>query len=179
MKKFLALLLLTAASLCAQETLDLGPNGKITLYLLGDWRTSISTIGRGLEFTVNAAKESTNAQLKIAVVAPERDEFDTKAKLKMRVEIDCEGFVPQSVEGRAYAKPLNVTTGYGFACDFTDPSLRGKPVKPGDYKVVTSGKIRLGPKLILEVFIGSEGFNTQAHQQLLGALEGMEYTPAR
>lgn len=179
MKKILALFLFVAASLSAQETLDLGQHGKLTLYLLGDWRTSLSTIGRGLELSINAPKESTNASCKIAVVFPDKDEFSTKAKLKTRVEIDCEGYVPQSVEGRAFAKELNVTTGFGFACSFTDPALRGKPVKAGDYKVVTVGKIRISPTVLLEIFIGSEGFNTEAHQQLLGALEGMEYTPGR
>lgn len=179
MKKILVLLFFVAASLSAQETLDLGPHGKLTLYLLGDWQKSLSTIGRGTELSIVSAKESTNARCTIAVTIMDREMFDTKAKLKMQVEIDGEGFAQQVGEAKPYAKPLNVTTGYGFACDFTDPALKGKPVKPGDYKVVTVGKIRINSKVLLDIFIGSEGFGTEAHQQLLGAIEGMEFTPGR
>lgn len=179
MKKLFALFLFVAASLSAQETLDLGPYGKLTFYLLGDWQKSLSTIGRGTELTITSTKESTNAKCTIAVTILDKDQFDTKTKLKTQVEIDGEGFAQQVGEVRPYAKPLNVAAGYGFACEFTDPALKGKPVKPGDYKVVAVGKIRINSKVLLDVFIGSEGFSTEAHQQLLGALEGMEYTPAR
>ena len=168
-----------ASAARAQETLDLGPHGKLTLYLLGDWRSHVSTLGRELTLTIKSAKEETNASCTLTVTFPETDRFDTKAKLKMRVEIETEVFAAQSVEGRAVAREFTLTTGFGFYCNFTDAALRGKPVKPGDYKVATAGKIKVSPQVLVDVFIGAEGFRDEAYQQLLGAIEGMEYTPGR
>lgn len=175
MKKLFALLLLSFVTASAQEVLDLGPHGQLTLYLLGDWRTSVSTLGKEITLTIKSAKDETNASCTLAVSFPELDRYDTKAKLKMRVEVDTAGFAPQSVEGRAIAKEFNLTSGFGFYCNFTDAELRGKPVKPGDYKVATAGTIKLSPQVLVNVFIGAEGFRDAAYQQLLGAIEGMEF----
>ena len=176
MKKLFALVfLLSAVCGSAQEVVDLGQHGKLTLYLLGDWRTEISTLGREVTFTIKSAKESTNASCTLTASFPEVDRFDTKQKLKMRVEIDTAPFAAQSVEGKSVAREFNLTSGFGYYCNFTDPELRGKPVKPGDYKVATAGKIKLSPTVLLEVFIGAEGFRDEAYQQLLGAIEGMEF----
>jgi hypothetical protein len=176
MKKLFALMFLAVACVSsAQEVLDLGPHGKLTLYLLGDWRSEISTLGRELTLTIKSAKESTNASCTLTVSYPEVDRFDTKQKLKMRVEIDCAPFAAQSVEGKAVAREFNLASGIGYYCNFTDAELRGKPVKAGDYKVATAGKIKLSPQVIVDVFIGAEGFRDEAYQQLLGALEGMEF----
>ena len=181
MKKLFAvvfcLLAMTVAR--AQEVLDLGQHGQITLYLLGDWKTEVSTLGREITLNIRSAKEATNASATLSVSFPDVDRLDSKSKLKMRVEIDAQGFVEQSVEGRATAKEFTLTSGMGFYCSFTDPNLRGKPVKIGDYKVVSAGKIKLSPQVLVDVFIGAEGFSTEAYQHLLGAIEGMEYKPAR
>jgi hypothetical protein len=182
MKKIFALLLLTVVSACAQvETLDLGSRGTLTLYLLGDWKTEVSTLGKGNEITlsIRPSKESVNASCTFTVSFPDVDRFDTKSKLKMRVEIDGQGFAAQSVEGRAIAREFTLTSGYGFYCNFTDAELRGQPMKPGDYKVATAGKIRLNAQVLVDVFIGAEGFREEAYQQLLGAIEGMEFKPGR
>lgn len=181
MKKLFAMVLVLVAVAAgrAQEVLDLGQHGKLTLYLLGDWKTEVSTLGREVTLNIRSAKEATNAACTLSVSFPDVDRFDSKAKLKMRVEIDGQGYVEQSVEGRAFAKEFNLASGMGFYCNFTDPNLRGKPVKPGDYKVVTVGKIKLSPTVLVDVFIGGEGFATEAYNSLLGAIEGMEFTPGR
>lgn len=181
MKKLLLLFLvsLSFTALRAQEVLDLGPHGQLTLYLLGDWKTEISTLGREVTLNLRSAKEETNAACTLSVSFPDADRLETKQKLKMRVEVDGQGFVEQSVEGRAYAREFKLTGGMGFYCNFTDPNLRGKPVKVGDYKVVTAGKIKLSPTVLVDVFIGAEGFSHEAYQQLLGAIEGMEFKPGR
>jgi hypothetical protein len=179
MKKLLALLLLTVICARAQEVLDLGQHGQLTIYLLGDWKSEVSTLGRELTLTIKSAKESTNASCTLTVSYPEIDRFETKQKLKMRVEIDGAQFAQQSVEGKAVAREFNLTSGVGYYCNFTDPELRGKPVKVGDYKVATAGKIKLSPQVLVDVFIGGEGFRDEAYNQLLGAIEGMEFKPRR
>lgn len=180
MKKLIALLLITVACACAQvETIDLGPRGSLRLYLPGEWKTDLSTLGREITLSIRPAKESVNASCTVAVSFPEMDRFDTKSRLKLQVEADGAGFAPQSVEGRAVAREFNVTTGFGFYCNFTDAMLRGKPSKPGDFKVVSAGRIRLAPQILVDVFIGADGFRDESYQQLLGAIEGMEFKPGR
>lgn len=40
---------------------------------------------------------------------------------------------------------------------------------------MSSGKIRLAPDVMIDVTIMADDFKGQAYQQLLGAIEGMEY----
>jgi hypothetical protein len=182
MKKLFGLFLLTVSAAFAQvHTLELGGRGKITLYLLGEWKVHETSMAGQYSLTIRHPKESVNTECKIEVSFPETDRFDTKARLKLRVEADGKHYEEQSVEGRAYAKEFGLTIpgAYGFYCSFTDPSLRGKPVKPGDFKVVSAGKIRLNAEVLVDVFIGGEAFRDEAYNQLLGAIEGMEFTPGR
>jgi hypothetical protein len=107
--------------------------------------------------------------------------YSTKvaSRLKLRVEADAYGYAEQSVERKAIAKEFSLASGYGFYCSFTDPDLRGQPSQPGNYKVMTVGKIRLTPEVLVDVQIMADGFRDEAYQQLLGAIEGMEFTPGR
>ena len=109
----------------------------------------------------------------------ERRKLVTKARLKLRVEADSQGVAQESVEGKAYAREFTLTTGYGFYCSFTDPKLRGRPTEKGNYKVMSVGKIRLAPDVLVDVQIMGEGFSDEAYNQLLGAIEGMEFSPGR
>jgi hypothetical protein len=131
--------------------------------------------------TISPRKESVNASCTITVTFPDRDRYDTKSRLKLRVEADGHGVAQQSVERRAVARELSLmkAPGYGFYCSFTDPELRGKPPQPGNYKVMSIGKIRLTPDILLDVTISADGFADEPYQQLLGAIEGMEFTPGR
>ncbi len=181
MKKFLALFLLTCAGAFAQEqVLDFGARGKLTLFLLGDWKAVVINMAGQYEVTFTPRKESINASCSFKVTFPDVDRYDTKARLKLRVEADGAAFAEQSVEGKAYAKEFLIGTGYGFYCNFTDAALRGnKPAPPGEFKVVSAGKIRLTPEILIEIFLGADSFRDEAYQQILGAIEGMEFKPGR
>jgi hypothetical protein len=39
------------------------------------------------------------------------------------------------------------------------------------------GRIRLAPDILLEISISADGFRDAPYQQLLGAIEGMEFRP--
>ncbi|MEO6245239.1 MAG: hypothetical protein ABIQ12_07360 [Opitutaceae bacterium] len=181
MKKILTLFLCLFAGAFAQEQiLDLGPRGKVTLFLLGDWKPVVINMAGQYEVTFTPRKESINASCSIKVSFPDVDRYDTKARLKLRVEADGAAYAEQSVEGKAYGREFSLGAGYGFYCNFTDANLRGnKPAPPGEFKVVTAGKIRLAPDVLLEVFFGADSFKDEAYQQLLGAIEGMEFKPGR
>lgn len=182
MKKLLVLFLLSLAAAQAQmETLNLGPHGRLTFYLPGDWKATTTRNTEEITLMLSPGKESINASARIAVTFPDTDRFDTKARLKLRVEADCHGLAEESVERKAYGREFSLTSGsgYGFYCNFTDPKLKGKPMEKGNYKVMTVGKIRLSAQVLLSVEIMGEGFADEAYNQLLGAIEGMEFTPGR
>ena len=180
MKKLFLLFVLTFLGASAQQQIiDLGPRGRISLYLLGDWKPVVINMAGQYEMTLTPKKDSVNASCSIKVSHPETDRYDTKARLKLRVEADCLPYAEQSVEGKPYAKEFAISAGYGFYCNFTDAALRGKPAPPGEFKVVSAGKIRLAPDILIEVFFGADSFRDEAYQQILGAIEGLEFKPGR
>lgn len=180
MLKFLSLLLFSVTAASAQmQVLDFGARGKVTLYLPGEWKAATTDMAGTYAVTLTPAGESVNASCQISVTFPETDRFDTKARLKLRVEADGYALAEQSVERKAYAQELKVGSGYGYYCNFTDPSLQGKPPEKGNHKVTTLGKVRVDAAVLLEFQILSDGFGTEPHQQLLGALEGLEFAPGR
>jgi len=180
MKKIFACFILFGGIAWAQvETIDLGARGALTLYLAGEWQTNSTSMAGQFTLTLTPKNESANASGTMVVSFPDMDRFDTKARLKLRVEADAYGLAEGSVEKKAVAKELTLTTGYGFYCSFTDPALRGKPSQPGNYKIMMVGKIRVNPEVLVDVQIMADGIRDEPYQQLLGAIEGMEFTPGR
>ena len=180
MAKYLAFFSLWAATTFGQvETFDLGPRGKLTLYLAGEWKTNFTSMAGQYSLSLTPKSDNVNATGTITVTFPDVDRFDTKARLKLRVEADSYSAAESSVERKAIAREFAVTTGYGFYCSFTDPELKGKPSLPGHYKVMTIGKIRINPEVLVDVQFMADAFRDEAYQQMLGAIEGMEYTPGR
>lgn len=182
MKRILAAFFLTAAALCAQsETLDLGANGKLTFFLLGDWKVDSTDIGNNPTLIIKPNKPGVNAECTISVTFPETDRLDRKDRLKLQVEAEQRNAAEESVEGKAVAREfaLNVPGAFGFYCTFTDPKLRGKPPVKGDFKNGTFGKIRLPKGIIIDIALMADGVSSEPYQQLLGAIEGMEFTPGR
>lgn len=176
MKILAALFVLLASCALGQvETLNFGSRGKLTLYLPGDWKVATTDMAGTYTVTLTPKKEAVNASCTIAVTFPDVDRFDTKARLKLRVEADAYGYAEQSVEGKAVAKEFVLASGVGYYCSFTDPELRGRPSQPGNYKVMSVGKIKLAPDVLVDVQIMADGFRDEPYQQLLGAIEGMEY----
>jgi hypothetical protein len=179
MKKILALFLLLAGSLWAQsETIDLGSHGKLTLYISDKWQFEIADFGDRRLVTIKP-KDDTNAECSLTITFPETDRLDTKARLKMRVEVDAARFADQSTEGKAIGKPFALGTGYGYSCDFTDPELVGKAPQKGNFKTISVGLIHLTADVLIEIAINADGFSSAPYNELLGAIEGMEFTPSK
>lgn len=177
MKKFLALFLVTAAALFAQsQKVDLGSHGRLNLYLDDTWKFDISDFGDRQIVTVTP-KGDANASCSLTITFPEQDRLDSKKRLSMRVEINGEPIAGQSVEGKAIAKEFSLQTGYGFYCNFTDPELVGKKPEKGNFKTMSAGLIHLAPDVLIEVTISADGFTSEPYNQLLGMIEGMEFTP--
>lgn len=180
MKELIALFFLTTVCALGQmETLNLGPRGKLTLYLPGEWTVGTTRNTEQVTMTISPKKEAVNASCTVTVTFPEIDRYDTKARLKLRVEADGQAMAEESVERKAYGREFTLAAGFGFYCNFTDPNLRGKPMEKGNYKVMSVGRIRLASDVLLDVQIMAEGFSDESYQQLLGAIEGMEFAPGR
>ncbi len=175
MKKLLSLFLFSVVSLLAQPaTLDLGSRGQLTLYFPGNWKLS-STDMAGQTTLTAAGTGEVNALCTLMITNPPEDRLNTKPRLKLRVEADALPAAEGSVEGKAIAKEFSLQSGFGFFCNFTDPELRGKPPEKGNYKVMTVGKIRLAPDVLIDVSIMADSFRDGPYNELLGAIEGMEY----
>lgn len=177
MKRFLVLMLLSAAGLFGQmQTINLGSHGRLTLYLDDSWK--FETADYGDRQMVNVApKGDLNASCALTITFPEQDRYDTKKRLSLRVEVNGQPLAERSVEGKSIAKEFSLQTGFGFYCNFTDPDLVGKPPERGNFKTLSIGLIRLAPDVLIEVTISADGFNSEPYQQLLGMIEGMEFTP--
>jgi len=176
MKKIFALFLFSAVGLLAQaEKINLGARGSLTVYLADNWKFDTADYGDRRIVKITPKAEKVNANMELTITFPETDRFDTKARLKMRVEIDAMRFAEQSVEGKARAKEFSLANGFGYYCSFTDPALVGKPPQPGNFKTISVGIIRLAADVVVEVAISADGFNSDPYNELLGAVEGMEF----
>jgi hypothetical protein len=176
MKKAFFLYLLTAAGLCAEiATLNLGSHGQITLYFPDGWEANVTEMGGQATLTA-MPKTDANATCSIAVSFPEEGRFRNRSRLKTAVESAGAAMVESgAVEGKTTAKEFLVTTGFGYYCSFIDPNLRGKPPIKGDYKVVSIGKILVAPDILIDVQVMADSFTEPSYQELLGAIEGMEF----
>jgi hypothetical protein len=180
MKKLFALFLLTAAAVCAQsdtDTIDLRSRGKLTLFLPDTWKMDVGEFGDRAVVTLQPTNGA-NASCEITITFPEQDRLSSKAKLKLETEVKAAPIAASSVEGKAVARELNTRAGTGFYCNFTDPELVGRKPEKGKYKVMTAGLIRIAPNVLAEFAIMADDFRSAPYQDVLGALEGMEYAPA-
>lgn len=179
MKKIFALFLLTVAGLSAQsQTLDFGSHGKLTLFLDDGWNFSTSDFGDRVLVTINP-KGDANATCSLTITYPDTDRYDTRSRLKQRVEVNGMPVAEGSAEGKSIAKEYSLKTGFGFHCDFTDPELVGKKPQKGNFKNMSLGMIHLAADVLIDVGISADGFSSEPYQQLLGMIEGMDFSPPR
>lgn len=182
LKKLFALLFLTAAILRAQSgTIDLRSHGSLAIYLEDGWKVNTSEFGDRVLINIEPVDEATNANAALTVTFPEQDRFSTKAKLRIQVEVNGRQYEEGSVERKSVSRELSTqpSVAYGFYCNYTDPELVGKPPQKGNYKMISVGMIRVSPDVLIEMAISSDDVRGKAYQQLLGAIEGMEYKPRR
>jgi hypothetical protein len=165
------LVLLTASA----ASVDLRSHGRLAITASPEWKVSSENLGDRHEVTIEP-RGDVNAMCRLTVVFPEKDELNTKARLRDQVLQGCQQHVENSVEKKAVAKEFSVRRGFGYYCSFTDPELVGKPPEKGNYKVMSLGLIRLAKDVYVTVTVFADGFKTEAYQQLLGAVERMDLT---
>ncbi len=169
------LLLLLPVVVGWAETFALREHGRLEIYPVGEWKFSSEDVGE-LKIVIAPKRARDNAVATLAVVAGGRDEFPTETKLMRRLTEIAQRMAESGefAERKAALKPIYHQQGFGYYFIFSDAKLVGRPVIPGDFKSVGVGLLRLGPNVMVRVQILSDGEETEAFQQLLGMVEGME-----
>ena len=68
-------------------------------------------------------------------------------------------------------RDIKLTQGLGAVATFTDASLVGKPVKPGNAKAIVSGLMVLKPRVLTVVSMFTDDAQGPDAQKMLQALE--------
>jgi len=177
MKHALMAVLVLAGSVVGgrAEVFALREYGRLELFPVGEWKFASEDVGE-LKIAIAPKQKGINAVAMLTVAAGGPDEYPTEAKLARQLT----GVAQRMAEGGEFAerkaplKPFYRQQGFGYYFMFTDAKLVGKPSVPGDYKKVCLGMIRLSPNVMVRLQILSDGEETEAFQQLLGMVEGME-----
>jgi hypothetical protein len=171
----LPLIVLCLTASARAETYTLRDQSKLILVAPAGWTQSQADLG-DLIFRFTPKNPKTNAAGELTVSAGVVDEYSTKDKL-FRYVADMAREMAASLTPKPRVpdvKPFNCKQGFGFFFSLVDPSMVGKESEPGNFKQVTGGVIRLGPGVMVEVHIASDGDKTEGYQQLLAMVEGLE-----
>ena len=176
MRRFLAMLLFSLLTLGGlAQVFPLREYGKLVFYPVGEWKFGSEDMG-DLKIVIAPKRARDNAVATFTVAAGGADEFSTPEKLTHQLKEVAQRLAEggEFAERKATLKPIYCTQGFGFYFVFSDAKLAGRPVVPGDYKKICLGMIRVNANVMVRLQILSDGEETEAFQQLLGMVEGME-----
>ena len=143
---YIVCILLSVLSSQAAE-FDLGTYGTLSVTVPNDWSINSKAVNKsdgtpiGYAFAIKPRSDA-NAKC-LLTFAYTTNGAPNKEDIRKEVLRITEQFVSQSVEKKQNLKDFSLGTGFGSYCLFTDASLVGKKVKPGDdYKVMGSGQVQ-------------------------------------
>jgi len=174
-----SLFVLAMAAGARAETYPLRDHRRLILVTPAGWTENHGDLASDLLFRFTPKNPKLNAMGELTVSPGVVDEYDTKKKLSRYVE-DMAREMVQSLDPKLRqpdVKPIHCKQGFGFLYSLIDPSLIGKASQPGNFKQITGGVIRLGPGVMVEVRISSDGDQTEGYQQLLAIVESLELKP--
>jgi len=169
------LLLSVLASQAAE--FDLGPHGTLSVAVPDDWSINGKAVNRpdgtpiGYAFALKPRSDA-NAKC-LLTFAYTTNGAPNKEVIRKEVLRITEQFVPESVEKKKNLKDFSLKTGYGAYCLFTDASLVGKNVKPGDYKVMGSGQVQPADNVVGVVSLfadDADGVELKAMTKIINSL---------
>jgi hypothetical protein len=176
MRRLLAILLFPLLTLGGlAQVFPLREYGKLEFYPVGEWKFGSEDMG-DLKIVIAPKQSRNNAIATLTVAAGGADEYPTEEKLmqqlsKVALRLAVSG---EFAERKVTLKTIYCAQGFGFYFIFSDAKLVGRPVIPGDYKNICLGMIRVNVNVMVRLQILSDGEETEAFQQLLGMVEGME-----
>src|SRR6266481_2565497 len=131
---------------------DLGTHGKLSVTVPDDWSINGKAVNRpdgtaiGYAFAIKPRSDA-NAKCLLRF-AYTTNGVPNKEIIRKEVLRICEEFVSESVEKKKNLKDFSLAKGYGAYCLFTDASLVGKNVKPGEYKIMGSGEVQPADNMV-------------------------------
>ena len=121
-------------------TVTLAEGGPLEIKAPDGWTVKI--LKSPIAPTIVATPKAGDADLKITFI-PMKEDLD-KEKMEALVKIGSQQYIGGSVEKDVKLQNLDSKAATGVFAEFTDASIAGKPVKPGQFAAVATGLIKIG-----------------------------------
>jgi len=156
---------------------DLGTHGTLSVTVPADWSVNGKPVNRpdgtpiGYAFAIKPRSDA-NAKC-LLTFAYTTNGVPNKEVIRKEVLRICEEFVSESVEKKKNLKDFSLEKGFGAYCLFTDASLVGKNVKPGEYKIMGSGEVQPADNMVGAVSLfadEADGIELKAMMKIINTL---------
>jgi hypothetical protein len=154
---------------------DLGTHGVLSVVVPDGWTARVEPPGKGGYALSFQPADGSNVKCLLTFLYGANRKPD-KAVIRAAVLRICEQFVSQSVEKKADLKDFSLEKGFGAYCVFTDASLVGKEVKPGEYKVMGSGQIQPNEDMLGVVSLFADDAAGQEFKVMVKIINSLKVT---
>ena len=157
---------------------DLGTHGTLSVAVPDDWSINAKAVNSpdgnpiGYAFAIKPRSDA-NAKC-LLTFAYTTNGAPNKEVIRKEVLRICEDFVLESVEKKKNLKDFSLERGFGAYCLFTDASLVGKNVKPGEYKIMGSGEVQPADNILGAVSLfadEADGIELKAMIKIIDSLK--------
>jgi hypothetical protein len=160
---------------------DLGAHGTLSVNVPADWSVKGKPVndsdgvplGYAFAFKPNS---DANAKCLLTFIYPKGGASDKEA-IRKEIMAFCEEFVSGSVEKKKTLQDFALEKGYGAYCVFTDASLVSKKPKPGDYKVMGSGEVKLADDLLGAVSLFADEADGKEFKAMIAIINSLKVKP--
>lgn len=166
---------------CRGADFDLGAHGTLSVTVPDDWSINGKAVNRpdgtpaGYAFTIKPrSNANANCLLTFAYITNGVPNQEIIRKEVLRI---CEEFVSESVEKKENLKDFSLEKGYGAYCLFTDASLVGKKVTPGQYKVMGSGEVQPADNMLAVVSLFSDEADGLEFKAMIKIINSLKVKP--
>jgi hypothetical protein len=170
----IGLLILSALSSFGADY-DLGTHGVLSVVVPGGWAAKVEPPGKGGYALSFQPTDGSNVKCLLTFLYAANRKPD-KAVIRAAVLRICEQFVSQSVEKKADLKDFSLEKGFGAYCVFTDASLVGKEVRPGEYKVMGSGQVQPNEDMLGVVSLFADDAAGQEFKVMVNIINSLKVT---
>ena len=155
---------------------DLGTHGVLSVVVPDGWTAKVEPPGKGGYALSFQPTDGSNVKCLLTFLYGANRKPD-KAVIRAALLQSCEQFLSQSVEKKADLKDFSLEKGFGAYCVFTDASLVGKEVKPGNYKVMGSGQIQPNEDMLGVVSMFGDDAAGKEFKAMVNIINSLKVTP--
>lgn len=166
---------------CEGAEFDLGTRGTLSVTVPDDWSINGKSVDTPEETPIGytfAFKPRSDANAKcLLTLVYGTNGVPNKERIRTEVLRITEQFVSESVEKKSNLRDFSLVKGYGAYCLFTDASLVGKNVKPGDYKIMGSGEVQPGDDLLGVVSLFADEADGKELKAMIKLINSLKVKP--